>query len=172
MDTVTTTEMKKKPHVIFIPFPDQISHIKAMLKLAELLYHKGLQVTFVNTDSIHSRFLESGGPNCLDGAPGFRFETLPDGVPRSSETSNDTIRELLMQSLETAFLDRFIELVTKLPSPPNCIISDGFLSVFTIDAAQRLGIPVMMYWTVAACGYMGFYQIQSLIDKGFAPLKG
>ncbi|KAF5792182.1 UDP-glycosyltransferase 85C2 [Helianthus annuus] len=45
------------------------------------------------------------------------------------------------------------------------------MSVFTIHAAQNLGIPVMMYWTLAACGYMGFYQIQSLFEKGLAPLK-
>ncbi|KAD4888541.1 hypothetical protein E3N88_20614 [Mikania micrantha] len=136
--------------------------------------NQGRNDDIYNTDVTSNETTTSdivGGPNCLDGAPGFRFETIPDGVPRSSETSNDTIRELLMQSLETAFLDRFIQLVTRLPNPPNCIISDGFLSVFTIDAAQKLGIPVMMYWTVAACGYMGFYQIQSLIDKGFAPLK-
>ncbi|KAL8250764.1 hypothetical protein R6Q59_034457 [Mikania micrantha] len=168
MDALTTKETKK-PHVIFIPIPEQ-SHIKAMLKLAELLHHKGLQITFVNTDFIHNRFLQSAGPNCLDGAPGFRFETIPDGFPRSSDPTKDTTREL-MQSVETIFLDNFIELVAKLPDPPTCIISDGFMSAFTIDAAQKLGIPVMMYWTLAACGYMGFYLIQSLIDKGFAPLK-
>ncbi|XP_076882157.1 UDP-glycosyltransferase 85C2-like [Bidens hawaiensis] len=168
MDSMTTTE--NKPHVVVIPFPDQ-SHIKAMLKLAQLLHHKGLEITFVNTDFIHQRFLESAGPHCLDGAPGFRFETIPDGVPRSSEASNTAIRDLLMESLETKFLGRFIDLVTKLPNPPTCIISDGCLSIFAIDAAEKLGIPIMLCWTLAACGFMGFYQIQSLIDKGFAPLK-
>nr|Q6VAB0.1 RecName: Full=UDP-glycosyltransferase 85C2 [Stevia rebaudiana]AAR06916.1 UDP-glycosyltransferase 85C2 [Stevia rebaudiana]UVC57369.1 steviolglycoside glucosyltransferase SrUGT85C2 [synthetic construct] len=167
MDAMATTE--KKPHVIFIPFPAQ-SHIKAMLKLAQLLHHKGLQITFVNTDFIHNQFLESSGPHCLDGAPGFRFETIPDGVSHSPEASIP-IRESLLRSIETNFLDRFIDLVTKLPDPPTCIISDGFLSVFTIDAAKKLGIPVMMYWTLAACGFMGFYHIHSLIEKGFAPLK-
>ncbi|KAK9066811.1 hypothetical protein SSX86_014134 [Deinandra increscens subsp. villosa] len=162
--------MDLKPHVIIIPFPDQ-SHIKAMLKLAELLHHKGLQITFVNTDFVHERFLESSGPHPLDGSPGFRFETISDGVPRSSEASIDTTRDLLMHSLETIFLGRSVDLVTKLPDPPTCIISDGFLSVFTIDAAQKLGIPVMMCWTLSASGFMGFYQIKSLIDKGFAPLK-
>ncbi|KAI3785376.1 hypothetical protein L1987_44494 [Smallanthus sonchifolius] len=168
MDAVATT--KNTPHVICIPFPTQ-SHIKAMLKLAELLHHKGLQITFVNTDFVHKRFLESAGPHFLDGAPGFGFETIPDGVPRSSEASTVTTRELVLRSIETNFLALFIDLVTKLPNPPTCIISDGFMSVFTIDAAQKLGIPVMMYWTLAACGFMGFYQIQSLIEKGLVPLK-
>ncbi|XP_076920561.1 UDP-glycosyltransferase 85C2-like [Bidens hawaiensis] len=168
MESMITTE--NKPHVVFIPFPDQ-SHIKAMLKLAQLLHHKGLEITFVNTDFIHERFLESAGPHCLDGAPGFRFETIPDGVTRSSEASNTVIRDLLMESLETKFLGRFIDLVTKLPNPPTCIISDGFLSIFAIDAAEKLGIPIMLCWTLAACGFMGFYQIQALIEKGFAPIN-
>ncbi|KAL8250766.1 hypothetical protein R6Q59_034459 [Mikania micrantha] len=166
-----TEKEKKKPHVIFIAVPAQ-SHIKAMLKLAELLHHKGLQVTFVNTEFTHKRFLESAGPHCLNGAPGFRFETIPNGVPPGLESDGiHTVRELISPSVETSFMAPFVDLLTRLPDPPTCIISDGFVSIFTIDAAQKLGIPVMMYWTIAASGYMGFYQIQSLIDKGFAPLK-
>ncbi|KAJ0817130.1 hypothetical protein HanPI659440_Chr00c08g0719871 [Helianthus annuus] len=147
------------------------SHVKAMLKLAELLHYKGLQITFVNTDSVHMSVFESGGPHFLDGSPGFLLETIPDGVPHGPEFKSTPSRvPLLLQSIETNFLGRFSDLVTKLQDPP-CIISDGFMSVFTIDAAQKLGIPVMMYWTLAACGYMGFYQIQSLFEKGLAPLK-
>ncbi|KAM0032598.1 hypothetical protein Hdeb2414_s0016g00476811 [Helianthus debilis subsp. tardiflorus] len=119
---MATTE--KKPHVIFIPFPDQ-SHIKGMLKLAELLHNKGLQITFINTEFIHERLLESGGPHSLDGSPDFRFEIIPDGVSRSSSEARRTMTNLLLQSLETNFLGRFIDLVTKLPDSPTCIISDG-----------------------------------------------
>ncbi|XP_076882140.1 UDP-glycosyltransferase 85C2-like [Bidens hawaiensis] len=161
-----TTE--KKPHVIFIPLPAQ-SHIKAMLKLAQLLHHKGLEITFVNTEHIHKRMLNSSGLHGLDGSSGFRFETIPDSIPRKSE--DDDGSELLLDYIETSFLTPFLDLATKLPTPPTCIVSDGFMSAFTIDAGQRLGIPVMLYWTVAACGFMGIYQIQSLIEKGLAPLK-
>ncbi|KAJ0548014.1 putative UDP-glucuronosyl/UDP-glucosyltransferase, UDP-glycosyltransferase family [Helianthus annuus] len=158
MDAMATA--MKKPHAIFIPYPDQ-SHIKAMLKLAELLHHKGLLVTFVITEFVHKRFLESAGPHCLDGSPGFCFETIPIA------TSGDE----LIQSVETDFLAPFVDLLTKLLHPPTCIISDGLMSVFTIDAAQKVGVPVMLYWTVAACSFMGFYQTQYLIEKGLAPLK-
>ncbi|KAI3753138.1 hypothetical protein L2E82_25183 [Cichorium intybus] len=82
MDGAATTE--KKPHVICIPYPAQ-SHIKAMLKLAELLHYKGLEITFINTDFIHKRFLESGGADCLTDLPNFRFKTIPDGVRRSED---------------------------------------------------------------------------------------
>ncbi|KAJ0754547.1 putative UDP-glucuronosyl/UDP-glucosyltransferase, UDP-glycosyltransferase family [Helianthus annuus] len=167
MDTVATTD-QKKPHVIFIPLPAQ-SHIKVMLKLAQVLHHKGLQITFVNTERIHKRMLNSGGLHCLDGSAGFRFETIPDGIPRKSE--DDDGSDLLLEYVETTFLTPFLDLATKLPTPPSCIISDGFMSAFTIDAAQKLGIPVMLYWTFSACGFMCLYHIQSLVEKGLAPLK-
>nr|XP_043616264.1 UDP-glycosyltransferase 85C2-like [Erigeron canadensis] len=165
MEIMTTT--KKKPHVIFMPFPAQ-SHIKAMLKLAQLLNHRGIEITFVNTEHIHKRLLSSGGLRSLDGSSGFHFETIPDGIPRSSEDEDGT--EFLMEYIETTFLTSFLELVTKLPTP-TCIISDGFMSVFTVDAAQKLGIPIMLYWTLSACGFMGIYQIQSLIERGLVPPK-
>ncbi|KAL4583230.1 hypothetical protein LXL04_007797 [Taraxacum kok-saghyz] len=82
METVATTE--KKPHVIFIPLPSQ-SHVKAMMKLAQLLHHNGIQITFVNTDFIHKRLLKSGGAHSLDVSNGFRFASIPDSIPRSSE---------------------------------------------------------------------------------------
>nr|GEV16243.1 UDP-glycosyltransferase 85C2-like [Tanacetum cinerariifolium] len=147
---------EKKPHVVFMPYPAQ-SHIKATLKLAEVLHHKGLQITFINTESNHKHFLESGGQHCLDGSPGFQFRIISDGSSSINDVAH-TAHQLCYSTAKTSFLVPFLDLVTKLPTPPTCIISDGFMSAFTIDAAQKLGIPVMLYWVFAACGFMGFYQ--------------
>nr|XP_043618441.1 UDP-glycosyltransferase 85C2-like [Erigeron canadensis] len=166
MDILATVE--KRPHVIFVPFPAQ-SHVKAMLKLAVYLHHKGLRITFINTENIHKRLLNSGGLHCLDGSPGFRFKTIPDGIPSNSEGDYGGGR--ILDYFETNFLTPFVDLVVKLPDTPTCIISDGCMSLFTIDAAKELGIPIMSYWTFSACGFMGMYQVQSLIDKGLVPLK-
>nr|GFC79348.1 UDP-glycosyltransferase 85C2-like [Tanacetum cinerariifolium] len=128
-----------------------------------------LQITFVNTENIHKRMLKSGGPHCLDGSSDFRFEAFPDGIPRNSE--EDDVSELILPYVETTFLAPFLDIVAKLPNPPTCIVSDGFVSVFTVDAAQKLGIPIMLYWTLSACGFMGTFQVHSLIKKGLAPPK-
>ena len=99
---------KKKLHVIFIPCPGQ-SHIKAMLKLAELLHHKGIHITFVNTDSVHKRFLESGRPHCLDASPpGFRFETIPDGISFGSLDDVATARNKRIHSIENLLSTPFL----------------------------------------------------------------
>ncbi|KAK1433377.1 hypothetical protein QVD17_10287 [Tagetes erecta] len=166
--TKMATTKKKPPHVICFPLPAQ-SHIKAMLKLAEVLHHKGLEITFVNTEYIHKRLVKSSGLQCLDGSSRFRFETIPDGIPRKSE--DDDGGDVILDHVQTTFLAPFLDLATKLPNPPTCIISDGFVSLFTIEAAEKLGIPIMLYWTFSACGFMCLYHIQTLVEKGLVPLK-
>ncbi|KAA8538947.1 hypothetical protein F0562_025639 [Nyssa sinensis] len=166
-----------KPHAVCIPYPHQ-SHMKASLKLAKLLHQKGFHITFVNTEFNHKRFLKSRGPDFLDGLPDFHFQTIPDGLPPSdSDVSQDS--PSLCQSIRSGnFLVPFRNLLAKLNDsassnipPVTCVVSDGFLSTFTITAAEDLGIPVILFWTLSACGFMGFYQYRALLEKGLAPLK-
>nr|GEU72381.1 UDP-glycosyltransferase 85C1-like [Tanacetum cinerariifolium] len=162
---------EKKPHVVFIPIPAQ-SHIKCMLKLARLLHHKGLQITFVNTQSNHNRLLKSA--HDLDDTPGFQFKTIPDGLSSTLEDEDkpgETLNQVA-KYLEANFLDSFLALVAGLETPVNCIISDG-LMVFTKTplAAEKLGVPIMLYWTFAACGFMAYYQAKVLMEKGIVPLQ-
>ncbi|KAK2983015.1 hypothetical protein RJ640_012890 [Escallonia rubra] len=160
---------KAKPHVVCIPYPAQ-SHIKATLKLAKLLHSKGLHITFVNTEFNHKRFLKAGGPNSLDGLPDFRFETIPDGLPPSDADATQDITALCESVRRTCYAP-FLDLCAKLDDPPvSSIVSDGFMT-FTLDAAEVLGIPIILLWTLSACGFMGFYQCQGLFDRGLIPLK-
>ncbi|XP_059631960.1 7-deoxyloganetin glucosyltransferase-like [Cornus florida] len=164
-----------KPHAVCIPFPHQ-SHIKATLKLAKLLHHKGFHITFVNTEFNHRRFLKSRGPNSLDGLPDFRFETIPDGLP-SSDSDSTQDSPTIGKSVRENFLAPFRDLLAKLNDsassnvpPVTSIVSDGFMT-FTITAAEEFGLPVVLLWTLAACGFMGFYQFRPLVERGLAPLK-
>ncbi|KAI3512950.1 hypothetical protein L1887_20273 [Cichorium endivia] len=127
MDAVPIID-QKQPHVVFIPFPAQ-SHIKCMLKLARILHGKGLHITFINTQANHKRLLKSSWTRWLDGAPGFQFKTIPDGLPNSTT-------------------------------------DDGAEHTQTI-----LKIPIILFWTMAASGFMGFYQAKVLMEKGLVPLE-
>uniref|UniRef100_A0A2C9U160 Anthocyanidin 3-O-glucosyltransferase n=1 Tax=Manihot esculenta TaxID=3983 RepID=A0A2C9U160_MANES len=40
---------------------------------------------------------------------------------------------------------------------------------FTLDAAQELGIPEILFWTTSACGFMGYLHYLQLIKKGLTP---
>ncbi|XP_047321438.1 7-deoxyloganetin glucosyltransferase-like [Impatiens glandulifera] len=168
-----TNLSKKAPHAVVIPYPAQ-GHIKGMLKMAKLLHHKGFHITFVNTEFNHRRYLKSRGPHAMDGAPGFRFETIPDGLPPSNEDATQDV-PALCQAIRTVFLPPFMDLIRRINrdglSPPvTCTLSDGVMP-FAIDAAEQLGIPVVTYYTFGACGFLGWDQYRPLMDRGLTPLK-
>ncbi|KAK9937748.1 hypothetical protein M0R45_014520 [Rubus argutus] len=161
-----------KPHAVCIPFPSQ-SHIKAMLKLAKILHHRGFHITFVNTEFNQKRFLRSQGPNSLDGLPDFCFEAIPDGIPESEEDATQDavlIFESLRKHLSAPFRKLLITLNGMRP-PVTCIVSDGFMSTFTITAADELRIPIALFYTIAASRFIGIRQFHNLMEQGLAPLK-
>ena len=173
MGSVTASD---KPHVVLIPYPAQ-GHVNPMLKLAKLLHNKGFFVSFVNTEYNHKRLLRSRGPNSLDGLSDFRFETIPDGLPPSDADATQDIPSLCVSTTKNC-LAPFCALITKLndpsysPGPPvSCIVSDGVMS-FTLDAAEKFGVPEVVFWTTSACGFLGYRHYRNLIRRGLIPLQG
>ncbi|KAK4491204.1 hypothetical protein RD792_001936 [Penstemon davidsonii] len=171
----SVTEIENKPHAVCIPYPAQ-GHVNPMLKLAKLLHQKGFHITFVNTEYNHRRLLKSRGPTALDGLPGFRFASIPDGLPQSDADATQDVPSLCESTTKTC-LEPFCELLTKLNSSAqvdmpavSCIVSDGAMS-FTVEAAERFGLPEVLFWTTSACGFMGYTQYEHLVEKGYTPLK-
>lgn len=170
-------EVANKPHAVFFPMPFQ-GHVTPFLTLAKLLHYRGFHVTFVNSEFNHQRLLKSRGPNSLDGLPDFRFEAIPDGLPPLDDLEATQDAFGLCEASRNNFLAPFRELLAKLNDsaasgvpPVTCIIADG-VCTFTLDASQELGIPNVLFWTVSACGFMGYKQIPQLIERGLTPLKG
>ncbi|XP_075494005.1 7-deoxyloganetin glucosyltransferase-like [Primulina tabacum] len=162
---------ESRGHAVCIPYPAQ-GHINPMLKLAKLLYHKGFRITFVNTEYNHRRLLKSGGPAALDGLPGFKFATIPDGLPHSDAESIQDIPSLCV-STSTTCLEPFCNLLSELNregQPVSVIVSDGVMS-FTMKAAERFGLPEVMLWTTSACGLLAYSQYPQLVEKGYVPFK-
>ncbi|KAF8023536.1 hypothetical protein BT93_F0905 [Corymbia citriodora subsp. variegata] len=50
------------------------------------------------------------------------------------------------------------------------MVSDGSMT-FTLDAAEAIGVPEVLFSPISACAFMGFMQYRSLVDKGLTPLK-
>ncbi|KAG8363996.1 hypothetical protein BUALT_Bualt19G0080400 [Buddleja alternifolia] len=161
-----------KPHAVCIPYPAQ-GHVNPMLKLAKLLHHNGFHITFVNTEYNHRRLLKSHGGYALEGLPDFRFATIPDGLPPSDADATQDIPSLCESTTKTC-LEPFCELLTELNSsdapPVSCIVSDGVMS-FTVKAAERFGLPEVLFWTTSACGLLGYTQYRNLVEKGYTPLQ-
>ena len=110
-----------------------------------------MDITFINIEVNHNKLLNSGDPNSLDGEPGFQLKTISEGVP---EGAPEYITELC-NSVLTKFLAPFLDLMGRLDieSPVTCIIADGMMP-FTIDAALKLEVSIMHFWTFPSCAFM------------------
>ncbi|KAJ4966334.1 hypothetical protein NE237_018183 [Protea cynaroides] len=42
---------------------------------------------------------------------------------------------------------------------------------FSLQAAEELGVPEVLFWTISACGFMSYMHYSHLIEKGYTPLK-
>lgn len=165
----------QKPHAVCIPFPAQ-GHINPMLKLAKILHFKGFHITFVNTEFNHQRLLKSQGSESINRHPSFCFETIPDGLPPSENLDVTQDIPSLCKSTSETCIEPFRKLIKKLndttTTPPvSCIISDGVMS-FTLDAADELQIPEVLFWTTSACGFLAYAHYETLRQNRFVPLKG
>ncbi|PON31406.1 UDP-glucuronosyl/UDP-glucosyltransferase, partial [Parasponia andersonii] len=169
--------LETKPHAVCIPFPAQ-GHVNPMMRLAKLLHHRGFHITFVNNHFNHNRLLKSRGPHSLDGLPDFRFESITDGLP-PAEQKADATQDIpsLCGSVEENCLGPFRTLLARLNDssssgvpPVSCVVSDAGMP-FTLKAAEEVGIPIAIFWTVSACGFMGYTQYGKLVAEGLVPLK-
>ncbi|KAF2320369.1 hypothetical protein GH714_027312 [Hevea brasiliensis] len=166
-----------KPHAVCVPYPAQ-GHINPMFKLAKLLHIKGFHITFVNTEYNQKRLLKSRGPNSVAGLPDFRFEAIPDGLPVTDNDNTTQDIPSLCESTSKNCLVPFRNLLYRLNNtssssnvpPVSCIVSDGSMS-FTLEAAEELGIPQVLFWTPSACGVLAYAHYPFLVERGFIPLK-
>ncbi|KAG6409142.1 hypothetical protein SASPL_132175 [Salvia splendens] len=162
-----------KPHVVCIPYPAQ-GHIAPVLRFAKILHSRGFFVTFVNTEFNHNRLVRARGPESVAGLEGFQFRTIPDGLPPSDKDATQDIPQLC-DSLTRNGLAPFLALVDDLNGSPgcpavSCIVSDGAMS-FTLDAAERLGVPEVVFFTTSACGFLGYCNYAELVARGLFPMK-
>lgn len=165
---------RERPHAVCIPYPSQ-GHLTPLLQLAKLLNARGFHITYVNTEFNHNRLLRSRGPDSVKGLDDFRFEAIPDGLPPSDRDATQDVPALSDSTTKNCTVP-FLHLITRLNASPNippvtCIVSDGVMT-FTLDAAEELGIPAVLFWTPRACGFLGYLQYQFLLDRSMVPLKG
>ncbi|KAK4264928.1 hypothetical protein QN277_026043 [Acacia crassicarpa] len=167
-----------KPHAVCVPYSAQ-GHVSPFMQLVKLLHWKGFTITMVDTESYHARLVRSLGPDFAKGLPGFRIETIPDGLPQSDRMDLNPDVSELSDALRKNCSAPFKELVKRMQSSAaegegfgavRCIISDGLMS-FAIEVAEELGIPEAQFWTASACGFIAYLQFDALIHRGIIPFK-
>ncbi|RDX68478.1 7-deoxyloganetin glucosyltransferase, partial [Mucuna pruriens] len=170
-----TFSATRKPHVVLTPFPFQ-GHINPMFQLAKLLHLRGFHITFVHTEHNCKRLLQTVGPNALDGLQDFCFETISDGHD-DDDVAQDIISfcESIRKHLLLPFCDllaRLNDSATKgLVPPVTCLVSDCTM-VFTIQAAERLALPIVLFQSASACSLLSGLHFRDIFDKCLTQVKG
>lgn len=166
------------PHVLIFPFPAQ-GHVNSMLKLAELLCHAGINITFLVSYKIHNRLLRhSNVTSRFSKYPGFHLDHLPDGLDENNIHRPEGIMELYtsFQSIVKPFLKEFL---SKDPAtggksmpPLTSIIADGVLMSVALDVAEEIGVPVIYFRTISASAFWTYFCIPQMIEAAELPFSG
>lgn len=104
--------------------------------------------------------MRSQGLDSFNSLEGLRFKTLSDGLtPLDGEPPMHDIRAICESAREKCGAP-FRDLIKKLNCSSNeprvtSIVSDGTMT-FTLDIAEDLGIPGVVFWPAGACGLMAF----------------
>ena len=173
----TSGEMAAGWHAVFFPFPAQ-GHVAPALRLAKLLHVRGgVHITFVHTERNLRRLIRSGGPATVAGAPGFRFVTVPDGLPPplSYEDEDDHSPQhiaalLLSLGASVPCLRNLLDDAAADGVPGTCVVSD--IECVLRFAKDEACLPAVAFWVMSACSLMAALHLKKLVDKRFVPLKG
>ncbi|MCO5598107.1 hypothetical protein L7F22_052198 [Adiantum nelumboides] len=146
-----------KHHAVVVPWPGQ-GHINPLLHLSRTLASLyGFSITFVNLDHTHRLLLHSLQQEAHEqkASPAsakldIKFVSIPDGIPAEAPSCTSNVPALCAAVLFSA--PAFESLLTELRPPPTCIISDIFVS-HCQDAANKLGIPCVAFWTQSAASF-------------------
>ncbi|KAI5056880.1 hypothetical protein GOP47_0028698 [Adiantum capillus-veneris] len=148
-------------HAVVVPWPGQ-GHINPLLHLSRTLAsQQGFSITFVNLDFTHRRLLKSLQKEALvekaqasDTASAVQlditFVSIPSDAPGEVSGTSD-VRGLCETVLNSG--PAFERLLRDLRPRPTCIISDIFVG-HSQDAANKLGIPRVAFWTQSASCFL------------------
>ncbi|CAN6477292.1 unnamed protein product [Victoria cruziana] len=161
-----------RPHVLLLPFPAQ-GHVKPLMEFAHRLAEEGFMVTFVNTDFIHGRIVESLPENFSTEYNGrIRSVSIPDGVDCLEDRWN-------FESVSNGFLHtmpRFLEaLILKINEEEKekitFVIADGMIGTL-LGVAEKLDIKRAVFWPASAWFLAIFRKIPSLLASGIIDENG
>ncbi|KAL7095876.1 hypothetical protein ACP275_10G049700 [Erythranthe tilingii] len=159
----------RKPHAIMIPYPYQ-GHINPFVSLAMKLASQGFTITFVNTQSVHSRISRAqSGTDAADIFAGarnsgldIRYATVSDGFPLGFDRSanHDQFVEGLIHVF-SAHVDELVASLSGSDPPVTCLIADTFY-VWSSAIAAKHNLVSVSFWTEPALVLSLYYHLDLL----------
>lgn len=154
------------PHVIVVPYPAQ-GHVIPMLELSQRLVKHDINVTFVTTDFIHKRLVQSlsGSDNVRDMVT---MVSIPDGL-QPWEDRNDLGK--LTEAILSVMPGELETLIQRVDGKVTCVIADWNMG-WAIGVAERMGVGRVAFWPAAAAVLGLLVNIPMLLQDGIIDSNG
>ncbi|KAJ4836554.1 hypothetical protein Tsubulata_013433 [Turnera subulata] len=143
----------------------------AQLARQSLLAIAGLNVTFLNSEHNHERLVRHTNiQERFAQYPGFRFRTIPDGVPADHPRSGAAVLDMFV-SIERRSKPIFKDMLVEIRPRVTCIIGDGRMG-FVVEVASELGISVIHARCISPCCFWTYFSLPQIIEAGELVIQG
>lgn len=158
------------PHVLVLPYPAQ-GHVIPFMELSQSLVKHGIRITFVNTEYIHARVMDSLATK--DGmGDQIHLVSIQDGLEPLEDRNN---LERHAESVLLLMPKKVEELIDKINSLDTekitCVIADHNLG-WAMDIAADKGIRRAAFSCAAATHLVVRSSLRKLIDDGIIDSDG
>ncbi|KAH7291312.1 hypothetical protein KP509_29G011600 [Ceratopteris richardii] len=167
------TNRSVAPHAVMVPAKGQ-GHINGAMLLSRSLAAVGFRVSFIYFSSHYAKLRELNrlllpDPNDMagDGSGNICVHVLEDGFEPGDMNKDFFFTPTMKESLLG-----FIHGAHEMGVPrPACVVSDSF-APWTLEVAQRAGIPRVEFWTSNAMCYLIITNLILLYSESIFPEKG
>ncbi|CAA2974409.1 UDP-glycosyltransferase 76F1-like [Olea europaea subsp. europaea] len=159
----TIQQQSKRCRLVLFPLPLQ-GHINPMIQLANILHHKGFDISIIHT--------KYNLPN-LSEYPHFTVHLIPDGLSETEASTSDIV--LLLKLLNEKCVKPFLDCLAQLLSDDAddhiaCIITDA-IWYFTQAVADNIKIRRIVLRTGSVGSLLAFAALPLFQEKGYLSWK-
>eukprot|EP01018_Ginkgo_biloba_P031123 Gb_30407 [translate_table: standard] len=145
-----------------------------LMHLSEKLASKGLVITFVITEYIHSRMVKAraDGTNIFDPAFDIHVAQISDGLSLDFDRLANSLEYYhAVNNMGSAF-EGLLMSINKLnkADPVSSIIASSFLP-WTFDVANKFHLPWIFFWSQSATCFVLYNHLQEIISNVHFPPK-
>ncbi|KAL6634890.1 hypothetical protein ACP70R_027561 [Stipagrostis hirtigluma subsp. patula] len=161
-----------KVHVLVLPLPAQ-GHVTPLMELSHRLVDHGFEVTFVNTEFLHSQVVgalqRAGGAAALGGV---HLASIPDGLADDDDRMDvDKFFGAIARHMP-GHLERLVAEMEAAGRPKVKWLVGDVTMGWSFEVAKKLDIRVASFWPAAAACFAMNLMIPKLVKEGLISDKG
>jgi hypothetical protein len=154
--------MKKKPIIIFVPYPAQ-GHVNPMQNLASVFVSQGFEAFIVLPQHVHKK-INTNNDHDNHNNKIIKWVGLEDGIEDNTTTPDFFAIESSMENLMPNNLEEFLQNNERLDEV--CLMVVDLLASWAIQVANKFGISTAGFWPAMLSSYLLIAAIPQMLRTG------